>query len=394
MDTQSSAFTRNLASFVGLLMASALATAAEDPTAVTLYVANNAVHNGTGCGSLERPCRSISQAIANAVDGSLIEVGPGIYGDIDGDGDASGVGEEALDAFGGLVTIDKPLVVYSKAGAAQTVIRAPLAFFRAIVLIDPFGVHDVTFGRPNGGFTIVGTGSDRPVGGFAAGVDVRGANITIAGNIVSDTQGGFLVDTGAGSIDLLGNVATRNGFGFAVRRASFGVGRARLEGNIAADNESFGISVGDPGVVMNNLATRNRTGFSFCCGGLTITGNVAVANTQFGIESRVSGELIGNAVIGNGIAGFRLFSFPGESCSAVVLRSNIFGNGEAATGCGLISEGCFVVATDNYWGKPNGPGPNPGDRAHKDCGANTTTSPFSPVPFPIEGPSTDLEVVE
>lgn len=343
MDMQS-AFTRKLASVVGLLIASTLATAAEDdPTAVVLYVANNTVHNGTGCGSAERPCRSISQAIANAADGSLIEVGPGIYGDIDGDGDASSAGEEAPVASGAVVKIiNKSLVVYSKAGAAQTIIRAPLSFFRAIVWID---ADNVTFGRPNGGFTVVGT-KPAPMAG-AVGIDARGANITIAGNIVTDaTLGAFVFDLAGGDIDALRNVATRNDYGFVVAGMASLVGRLQLEGNIASDNEFDGFVLRSGRIdVVNNLATRNRTGFSVLSGRPTITGNVAVANTQFGIESRLGGELMGNSVIGNGIAGIRLLA---DSCGVHITRNNIFGNGEAAAGCGLINEGCGPNATDNY----------------------------------------------
>src|SRR5687767_11863988 len=167
MDMHSSASTRYLATLVGLSMATALATAAEGPATI-LYVATNAVHNGTGCGARERPCRSISQAIANAAVGNRIEVGPGIYGDIDGDGDASGAGEEVG------VTIDKALILFSAGGAHQTIIKAPRSAQAGMAVVS-ITSNDVTFGGPGGGgggFTIVGDKSG--LGEGSMGVHVTG----------------------------------------------------------------------------------------------------------------------------------------------------------------------------------------------------------------------------
>jgi hypothetical protein len=397
MDTQSSAFTRNLTSFVGLLMASALATAQEDPTAVVLYVATNAVHNGTGCGVLERPCRSISQAVANAAAGNLIEVRPGIYGDIDGDGDASSAGEEAV------VTIDKGVTVYSAGGAAQTIIRARRSAQTGTAVVR-ITSNDATFGQPDGGFTIVGDKSG--LGEGSVGVDVTAtSNVMIAGNIAMDNgAGGFVVTVplpfGLRQVVFLDNVATRNLFGFGVTVEGSVVGgfvcRVRLARNTAADNDQQGFLVSSTGrqCLLNNLATRNQTGFDVGGGENLILNNMAVANAQAGIQTRGpavgpfgSNDVRQNTVIGNGIAGFRLLP---SSHSGIFQRNNIFGNGEAATGCGLINErGASADATNNYWGKPSGPGPNPGDRAHKDCGEQVAADPFSTVPFFIHGPSTD-----
>lgn len=51
----------------------------------SLVVANNGT-DSSSCGSSVSPCRSISQAIENASSGETIWVGPGIYGDLSGDG--------------------------------------------------------------------------------------------------------------------------------------------------------------------------------------------------------------------------------------------------------------------------------------------------------------------
>ena len=59
----------------------------------TLSVANNGLDSAT-CGSSAAPCRSISQAIANASEGDTIVVGPGRYGDLNGNRIFGEVGEE------------------------------------------------------------------------------------------------------------------------------------------------------------------------------------------------------------------------------------------------------------------------------------------------------------
>ena len=57
-------------------------------TDAALYVTNNGVDN-QACGTKAAPCRSISQAIAYAKDGDKILVGPGRYGDLNGNGSFS-----------------------------------------------------------------------------------------------------------------------------------------------------------------------------------------------------------------------------------------------------------------------------------------------------------------
>ena len=56
--------------------------------AATLLVANNGIDSSI-CGTPGNPCRSISQAISNAVPGDVISVGRGRYGDLNNDGDFS-----------------------------------------------------------------------------------------------------------------------------------------------------------------------------------------------------------------------------------------------------------------------------------------------------------------
>ena len=183
----------------------------------TLYVAVNALRNGPNCGAQTHPCRTITQAIVHAAPGNFIEVGPGIYGDIDGDGDADSAGEEPS------VIIDKALTVYSTSGAAQTIIRAPRRPDLRTIVVLILG-DGTTFGRRNGGFTIVGDTSG--FGEGSEGVTIAGAgNVVVEGNIATDNSaGGFVAivqaHTATGDIALLGNVAMRNGGGLTFRRAT------------------------------------------------------------------------------------------------------------------------------------------------------------------------------
>jgi hypothetical protein len=320
-------------------------------TSTVLFVATNSDFNGSGCGARERPCRSISRAIRNAMAGNLIEVGPGIY---DADhGDAQ-------------ITIDKAVEIYSTAGAALTIIRASQSPFQNRVV--RILANGATFGRRDGGFTITGSKLESGVGTEAVAID--GSDVTVAGNVALGHEFGFLFG-GAGD-------------------------RARLDGNIAVDNAQMGFQVfGFGHVLTGNIANGNSIGFLLGGDGTTFTGNVAIANKQVGVQSQVEfgGELIGNTVIGNGVTGMRFpLSDSGVASPMFVHQNNIFGNGDAAVGCGIVNEGGgFIDATDNYWGKATGPGPNPGDRAHGDCTVrgSTQTTPFATAAFPIEDPSAD-----
>src|SRR5690348_5811186 len=62
-------------------------------TTGTIFVASNGV-DSPSCGPEVRPCRSITQALANVPSGGFIMVGPGHYGDVNGDGRFDGPGDE------------------------------------------------------------------------------------------------------------------------------------------------------------------------------------------------------------------------------------------------------------------------------------------------------------
>jgi hypothetical protein len=306
-------------------------------TSTVHFVATNSVFNGSGCGARERPCRSIAQAVRNASDGDLIEVGPGTYE--------------------GTLFIDKAVEIYSTAGASLTVLKKPDPFeFRVVFILAP----GVTVGRLGGGFTIIGSkpGEDGSTGTQA----IDGGNqsdLTIAGNIIE------------GHFTALESGGTRG---------------ARIEGNTVIDNV-LGFEIKGPGIVINNVAIHNERGFFVNSREVTFTDNAAIGNV-FGIDvgAKLVNQLSDNTIIGNSQSGLTILTLPPAPGRIVVRRNNIYGNGDAADGCGITNRsGELIDATNNYWGKANGPGPNPGDRAYGTCLASGSilTTPFAAAPFPV-----------
>src|SRR3981081_3085672 len=93
--------------------------------AKTIFVANNGADSST-CGPTgHAPCRSITQGIHNAANGDLIIVGPGKYGDLNGNGVLGEPGEEtpAANCFC-MLAVNKSVTIVSSDGAAATVIDA------------------------------------------------------------------------------------------------------------------------------------------------------------------------------------------------------------------------------------------------------------------------------
>ena len=124
----------------------------------TLHVANNGV-DSSSCGEQTRPCRSINRAITNARNGDTVLVGPGHYGDANGDGDFNDRGDERGDVVqcGAIVCVNKRLTILSTNGAAATVIDAAhivLDLGGADYAVVSITASGVTFGRKANGFTV------------------------------------------------------------------------------------------------------------------------------------------------------------------------------------------------------------------------------------------------
>jgi hypothetical protein len=378
-----------------------------------LNVANNGVDSPT-CGARKDPCRSISQAITNAANGDTIRVGPGQYGDLNGDGVFSEPGEELQRALvpGIAVWVNKPLRILSTSGASATVIRGMATDVQGpptrVVLIQ---ASDVVFGLPGHGFTLTGPSEEGlSVGDILSNVRVAGnvalniasectivrGGTTAEGCVVRDKRG-FTLALFGGPFFIHDNIAIGNVIGFQV----FGVRGAFFRRNLAVSNSLTGISLGGIiGIVGGLVATDNEAssngGDGFFVGGgvAQVRGNTAVSNLASGFNIEVSTEVEGvpltshvvrNNSIGNGGPGFAI-TRPDVSVPTIEIqlnRNNIYGNDSrhAARNCGVLnSSGLKIDATNNFWGAATGPGADPADNGGSSCDQNgsvTVVAPFA-----------------
>lgn len=203
-----------------------------------LFVANNGL-DSVNCGASSAPCRSITRAIGNAVDGDQIEVRAGRYGDLNADGELNDPGEEGaqLATDGGVVTVDKRLAIYSQNGASATIIDAAFVDINAQVSVVRIMSDGSAFGRTNGGFTLIG-------GAQSSGMQVDAGNVRIAGNVaLNNPVIGFILAALRGRIVASGNTAIGSDTaGFLVRGfnpADF----VLLENNVATGNVGVGFLV-------------------------------------------------------------------------------------------------------------------------------------------------------
>jgi hypothetical protein len=310
--------------------------------AATLRVAAYGSDSGA-CGS-NFPCRSISQAIENAASGDTIYVGPGHYGDVSGNGDFAGPGDEHPDPNAGLlngvpkpgcvVCIPKPLHIYSSQGAATTIIaNHPQSPYGSTVMISSPGVD---FGAAGAGFTLIGNSNagvtitltfpilqdvsaagnidDGDTQGFvyfgypyfvpctvppnAMGPDCRTTGrILIAHNQAIGNQTGFsvLVNNGHPPIIVRDNVALGAGTGFAVSpgdhqtlKVAYYASNVELVANVA-DGGGVGFAASGSGQITYNTAVKNsKMGFEVSPGGAAFYANSAIGNGGPGVLVNLS----------------------------------------------------------------------------------------------------------
>jgi len=302
----------------------------------TLSVANNGV-DAPGCGAKASPCRSISQAIANAAAGDAIVVGPGRYG--------AGIDTPAP-GCGCVLAVNKAVAVASRDGAAATVIAGNEAPALQNVLIVAVGA---AFGKPGKGFTITNTAS--PSGGH--GIVIDGAGVTVVGN--------QLVRIGEGYVPA---------FGIWALSTSTGI---RIEGNQVIGWPTGIGAFGTDTTVRKNVSVLNGLGIQLLSTAAAV-GNVAAANAV-GIELYDGSTAIGNATLGNTFAGVSA-----QTGLGVIEKNNFLGNA-----CGVRHQTSNVAAvldaSPNYWGAASGPGSAPADPACSLFGAPITVAPFATKPF-------------
>jgi hypothetical protein len=390
-------------------------------TTGTLYAANNGV-DSTNCGAQTQPCRSITQALANAPSGSTVIVGPGRYGDVDGDGRFNSPGDEhpmrtEVTHPGGrptpiicVVCIVKPVHIVSMDGAAATVIDGGASTYHVVEI----AVQGVIFGDVKKGFTV--TGGVRPDNGDAGGTGlvVFAGSTRIIGNVARSNGGaGFELAPGGehdfptqsftnglnGSTLATDNTAVDNaGAGFAVE-GGLPTNFVLLSNNTSTGNgQGIGLYGTAPHVITHNLVSGNGYGIGAVGGSFQFTHNVVTANNSFGFSFFDKLEILRgenlvklNDIIGNGGPGVEV----GRTTVPVnVTQNNIFGNGSIdGSNCGISVQQNGAGALNNYWGSAKGPGVNPADQVGEPPVCNGTipnndaglpvTKPFATQPFGI-----------
>jgi parallel beta-helix repeat protein len=314
----------NRSTFVLLLLVTA--TYMPAGAAKTLHVSSNGL-DGSTCGSEERACRSIGQAIDNAAEGDDVVVGAGEYGSRE-------IGSPPF-----AIVVNKELSITSEEGAAATVInvrdtgRWPVKIFAS----------HVTFGRPGHGFTL-SANSVAPFSGIS--VDEIASDVTVEGNIVTGFGRG--IDVAGSNSVIKHNIATGNGEGLNIHGNR----------NTAAENVSIA-NFGGGGILVGGT-------------GQIIRQNICNANTFTGIRvaEGTNHQVRRNSAIGNGNEGVSL-DFPAR---ATVTRNNLFGT---SSNCGLKNNNNVgIVATENFWGAASGPGEDPADDVCNLGVATTATSGF------------------
>lgn len=347
--------------------------------AATVRVAVNGV-DGQQCGiGKAGPCRTLTQAIDNAAVGDTIEVGPGRYGDVDGDGQFTSPGDESAQVDSGCdcvvhVPVEKRLVIVSRLGAAATVIHAGGALVK-VVDVDAAGT---VFGRAKKGFTLTGSGDSRgfdsgapdlTVAGNVAvrngtdGVRISGDRLVLGGNqAVANGGSGFQLD-GARDVEVSGNVANGN-----VQDGFEQVNRGTFAANTAIANGGAGFSQQDDDVTYRSCAALGNggPGFEVDQGDRTVLVGVLAQGNATGID--VGGDDV--VVSKSSIVGNRGFGIlvDEDGQRLTVTKTNVFGNGADASdpafaNCGIASAGGGpLTLAPVFWGDAAGPGDDPADR--------------------------------
>ncbi|MBI3783776.1 MAG: right-handed parallel beta-helix repeat-containing protein [Deltaproteobacteria bacterium] len=317
-------------------------TVAAPTWAAKLHVENWGTDSPT-CGAMAAPCRSIGKAVALAVGGDTVMVGPGLYStDLDGDSVLNEPGEEP--SFGIVVSV--PVTILSTHGASATRIET-VSSASPPQLVNASG--GAVFGKRNHGFTIVYAPTFcTPI---AMALEIDGAGSAVAGNVVFvgcpfSTSFGILASDGA---------VVRDNRVAALSPSALTVGID--VDSLAERNVAIGALDGFNGwgKFRRNIAIENLRGFDLHSAPVAeFTKNIAVANTSYGI------------VIDSGATVTGPFS------------KNSIVNNDVTTNCGLSNQsGTAVLATNNFWGASTGPGADPADKVcDSGAGSSTTSTPF------------------
>jgi hypothetical protein len=372
--------------------------------AATRYVASNGTDTSS-CGATQsQACRSITVGIAHANAGDLVLVGPGRYGDIDGDLQYTSPGDEAANlGLGCVVCIEKRVTLASFDGADVTVIdpgqpgpgQSLPTQLHATVLVTAAGAR---LGATGQGFTVLGlpptsaSGRCLPVRERCAAIRVEAArDIRVIGNTA--LNGGIAVTVESDPILVAQNEARVGEFDVGIHVTS--ESPAVIVDNVAVGSRSdAGFRIAGLGrhLIARNVATANGLGFALegRQTGLIFTGaryiledNIASTNGT-GFTSADSGYLfVRNTAVGNDV-GFFFEELGSAGPDNSFHTNNMIGNRV----CGVRNAiGDRLDATNNFWGSRNGPGPKPSDSVCNERGprtdfpSTTVTVPFATKAF-------------
>ena len=381
-----------------------------------VYVANNG-SDVAACGAQTRPCRSITRAMANAASGSIIVVGPGRYGDLNGDGKFDVPGEEqpqnreySAPSGGPPVTLNcvvcivKPIQIVSSYGAEATVIDAGNAPYNVVEIVAP----NVTFGDVGKGFSLIRAGTDG-AGDGGDGLYLLAGPARIKGNIATaNTACGFDLIPGGESFyghpsnSLGGNVTASNDTAMAngcgIRLESYS-STVEMSNATSIANTGFGMMVAGTGahVLTASRVSGNGLGVILSGGPFQVTHNIVSGNNTFGFSfgdrleaERVTTTLSLNDIVGNAVG---ISASQNTRAGLKVNKNNIYGNGTDGSNCGITVAQTSADARNNYWGAATGPGIDPADQVGEEPLCNGTipnndaglpvTAPFSKDPIVI-----------
>lgn len=321
--------------------------AASPAMAGTVHVGNRGSDTST-CGDRDAPCRTISQAVRIAADGDEIVVQPGVYGDVDGDGEFVSLGDEPASPDEGcrcLVAVDKSLTIVSEAGAGATILRGAVDAMYAVAIDAP----NVTLGRKKHGFAIVG---DPQHDGFGVRVNADATGARVEGNLFSRLDKGLFV-AGDGSHVVGNRIAEVSRQGIHAEGSGITIAANVLEQVGAPGRNASAIHVvgrGVPGhLIDRNLVVGNL--------GIGIYVDDGAGNAGGGLHT-----VTDNLVVGNRAAGIKVV-LAASSGGVRITGNSLYANDDAGDNCGLmtLSAGPAIDARSNFWGSPTGPGRDPGD---------------------------------
>lgn len=360
-----------------LLAKLARALAPPVPAAPPSFFVSHLGSDAPGCGPADSPCRTIAAGLAQAAPGDTVVVGPGRYGDANGDGDFDDPGDEPAEIGSGcecVVHLDVAVTLRSRDGAGATLLTAGGAQLD-VVHVSAAGA---TLGAAKRGFTITESGG----GGFANGVEVAADDVRVEGNLVAANDSAGVRVLAARAV-VAGNQAIGNQLsGFELEDAT----DALVAANHSIANDARGFELGVGTRATGNLAAGNQLEGFVARSGATLVGNAMIGNAAAGAQLvEENGRLLGNVLAGNGrgvviegsgavvrgnaIAGSIGVGILVDDASATIEGNSISGNHAGpdvalppAGNCGVAFSGTTGPSLPgNFWGAPGGPGPDPAD---------------------------------